>query len=147
MRAAPAVSVAVRAGARWRLAVALLLAVAGAAVLLWAAERGDAPAWLGAGACMGWAAVLGWRGGRVARWRLDWDGQAWQLQAERERAPHRGKMAVMLDLGDALLLRFVPDDGTRGTWLPLQRADAPAEWHALRCALYSPRPAAAGEAA
>jgi hypothetical protein len=41
-----------------------------------------------------------------------------------------------------MLLRFTPDAPARMTWLPVQRRGLEAQWHALRCAVYSPRPAA-----
>jgi len=33
------------------------------------------------------------------------------------------------------------------TWLPVQRRGLQAHWHALRCAVYSPRPDAGVDAA
>ena len=71
---------------------------------------------------------------------------------EDQRRVHRQALAGMLwgkqyyyfDLDRWLLLRFRADGldglaaGPRTQWLALQRREHPAEWHALRCALYSP---------
>ena len=67
---------------------------------------------------------------------LRWDGQAWHLDA----VP--GDVAVVIDLGPWMLLRFASTDFARVTWLPVQRRGIDAQWHALRCAVYSPRPLA-----
>ncbi len=76
-------------------------------------------------------AVAGWTGRRLrgipAR-RLAWDGAAWQLQPEGQA----GQVALMIDLGDWMLVRFSPG----GYWLPLARRDA-ADWQALRVALHA----------
>jgi hypothetical protein len=57
-----------------------------------------------------------------------------------------GTLEVAMDLGAFLLLRLV-DERRRNTWLPVQRRGLEAKWHALRCAVYSPPPLAAGEPA
>jgi ABC-type nickel/cobalt efflux system permease component RcnA len=67
---------------------------------------------------------------------LRWDGQAWQLGSMT------GNVAVVIDLGPWMLLRFTADAPPRTTWLPVQRRGLEAQWHALRCAVYSPRPVA-----
>jgi hypothetical protein len=53
-----------------------------------------------------------------------------------------GNVAVVIDLGPWMLLRFTADAPPRTTWLPVQRRGLEAQWHALRCAVYSPRPVA-----
>jgi hypothetical protein len=52
-------------------------------------------------------------------------------------------VAVAIDLGGWMLLRFVPGaGGGRARWIALQRHGLEPQWHALRCAVYAPRPAA-----
>jgi hypothetical protein len=147
MRAAPAVQLDVETGRGWRWALCALLLLAGLSAAAWAAASGSALAWFVAGLVLVYAAALT-RACRVpGRARLAWDGAAWTLLAPGDTAAQRGAVEVRLDLGDALLLRFVPDTGTRrrGRWLPLQRSTVAPAWHALRCALYSPRPLTTGE--
>jgi hypothetical protein len=60
-----------------------------------------------------------------------------------------GELQVAIDLGAWMLLHFVPDVGHRAcsvSWLPVQRRGLESQWHALRCAVYSPRPAAGVDA-
>ena len=56
-------------------------------------------------------------------------------------ARRTGTLEVAMDLGAFLLLRF---DSQRRTiaWLPVQRRGIEAQWHGLRCAVYSPPPVA-----
>jgi len=49
---------------------------------------------------------------------------------------------VAVDLGAFLLLRLVEQRRTI-VWLPVQRRGVESQWHALRCAAYSPLPLAA----
>jgi len=78
--------------------------------------------------------------------RLRWTGQCWELEdgaAGRDRR-RPGDVAVMIDLGNWLLLRFTSSagEGRTARWLPVERrGHEPGEWHALRCALHSSRPA------
>jgi hypothetical protein len=85
------------------------------------------------------------------RRRLRWDGADWWLRADQRGAEDvRGELTVACDLGQGLLLlRFVPAGArTMGAtvWLPLQRSEVEGDWHALRCALYSPRASATAAA-
>jgi len=90
----------------------------------------------------GVAALVAWRALSGPALSLGWDGSAWQLQRsgiDRQA----GRVALMLDLGSWLLVRFVPDAAPartrrRAAWLPLSRRDAPAAWPALRVALHAP---------
>jgi hypothetical protein len=80
-----------------------------------------------------------------------WDAQRWHL-GPAESAGHEpwvGDLAVAIDVGPWMLLRFRPEGGVRGapTWLPVQRRGLEPHWHALRCAVYSPRPDAGVDAA
>ena len=60
-------------------------------------------------------------------------------------ASDSGPLAVALDLGSFLLLTMTRA-GARGPqarrWIPVQRHGLDGDWHALRCAVYSPPPAA-----
>ena len=73
---------------------------------------------------------------------LHWDSQRWQLA--RDGGGERvGELAVALDLGGWMLLRFTPDATYRSpatVWIPLQRPGLEPQWHALRATLYSARP-------
>ena len=63
-----------------------------------------------------------------------------------DASPHEafaGKLAVALDLGSFLLLTVTGSGARRRRWLPVQRRGLAHEWHALRCAVYSPPLAAA----
>lgn len=139
MRTAPAAKVFTRSGRRWLMS---FRAVAGVVVLttaVWAIERGDSLAILvavGVGAYVG-GILWAWR--HPSAWQLAWDGEHWHLQSEGAVAPQRGEIEIMLDLGEALLLRFQASGRPGRTWLPLQRGDSVTDWHALRCALYAPR--------
>ena len=64
--------------------------------------------------------------------RLAWDGSAWQLQPQGLS----GQAALMIDLGDWMLVRFSPG----AHWLPLSRREAATDWQALRVALYAAPP-------
>jgi hypothetical protein len=78
---------------------------------------------------------------------LRWDGQDWVLPGGAGgRAEQRGAAALMLDLGPWMLVRFAPhpasekgsDPSSSGrTWLPLTLAGDPAQWAALRGALWN----------
>jgi hypothetical protein len=154
MRAAPAVSLTVRPSAQVQAALAVLAAVAVASTSLWAWRRGDVAS---CGAAVA-VALLAIQTLRAARRRttlgLRWDGQSWWLSEPAAGAaggePCEGQVELALDLGSWLLLSFRPHAAgrtARRRWLPLQRAGLEADWHALRCALYSPRPAAEPTAA
>jgi hypothetical protein len=76
---------------------------------------------------------------------LRWDGQGWTLgpAASAGNEPWPGEVTVCIDLGNWLLLRFRHRSSgcwPKVTWLPVQRRGQQAQWHALRCALYSTRP-------
>ena len=83
---------------------------------------------------------------------LRWDEQRWHLGPADSvgHEPVAGTLAVALDLGSWMLLRFQADaSGRRAAvaWLPAQRRGLESQWHALRCAVYSPRPAPDADAA
>jgi hypothetical protein len=145
MRTAPAVAVTIHRSPRWIGFVALLTFLALAASLAWAAAGASRLQWLAVAA----VALLGAAVLATERRRkpvgLRWDRQRWHL----DRAPGhavRQEDAVVLqvavDLGDWMLLRLQAGEGLGAprTWLAVQRTAAEGDWHALRCAVYSPRP-------
>lgn len=149
MRAAPAVTVTLGCSRLAAAALAVLAAASIAASTVWAFQRDDA-----------WGVVLVLLVGLHAIWlarsvarrpplRLRWDGERWWLGAAAGGEPWPGEVSVALDLGDWLLLRFRPEATarSRARWLPAERAAMPADWHGLRCAVYSPRPAGLADAA
>ena len=76
--------------------------------------------------------------------RVRWTGRRWELDDAVSRGGQRrtGDVALAIDLGNWLLLRFTySDEGGTPRWLPVQRRGHEAQWHALRCALHSSRPA------
>ncbi|MBC8058151.1 MAG: hypothetical protein H7Y61_16380 [Rhizobiales bacterium] len=150
MRAAPACQVSLRRFGLWRGAVLALTALAVASIVAWASTREGSvtPMLLMASALSTLATVaLGVSLARVSPTGLRWDGRAWHLgPATDDTAP--GELTVAIDLGPWMLLRFAPtmtEARARVVWLPVQRRGLEAEWHALRCAVYSPRPAPADD--
>jgi hypothetical protein len=73
---------------------------------------------------------------RVPVQSLCWDGQAWHLDSAS------GELTMKIDLGFWMLLHFRPVPTGAARWLPVQRRGLEAQWHGLRCAVYSPRPPA-----
>ncbi len=137
----------------WRRAVAVFAGAVVLALLLWFVGQPVAPPWFMAvalGLVAMAALVLAASLLRTRPVSLRWDGREWhvcpaesarQAPAEHEQA---GSLMVALDLGTWMLLQFVPHvsgQGSRATWLPVQRSGLEPQWHTLRCAVYSPRPA------
>ena len=154
MRAAPAVQVLLTHFGAWRVAVLALMLGAGLAVFAWLAGP-EHPVGFRAGLAMvGVAGLLLWIGlplTKVCPTELCWDGQCWSVRNPRsgshEAVP--GEISVAIDLGAWMMLRFRPLNSSRWvgtTWLPVQRRGIEPHWHALRCALYSPRIPAAADA-
>jgi hypothetical protein len=145
MRAAPAVSLNGSDSGAWLWALWALWLLSAAVTAFWAIEIAE-PASLSVAALTSICAVwVAWHTRRPRHWTLLWDGETWSLAFDADpRAPRLGNVTVSLDLGTAVLLRFSTFDGQRQSdvWLPLTRSGQPALWHALRCALYSPRPTA-----
>lgn len=80
---------------------------------------------------------------------LRWDTQCWHLTCEHHAGNPAGPLhaRVMVDVGGWMLLKFVPDCTAatkRAHWVAVQRSGLEVQWHALRCALYSPRTGALG---
>jgi hypothetical protein len=159
MRGSATVQVTIANFTLWRFGIASTGLALTAACAVWLIQAGvPAPgSAAGVAAVAGAAAWLGWPHLRVQPVSVRWDGASWYLgrvDAAFDEAC-RGAVHVQIDLGAWVLLRFVPENpspGVQASWLPVQRQGTPPEWHALRCALYAPRPAAAvvaeeGEAA
>ncbi len=156
MRSAPPLQISVMRFGVWRALVALLAGSACVSMVLWwraqpwpVRPEVAAVAALGALAAAGTAIAL-WR---VAPLTLRWDRQRWWV-ARGAAAEQPGELAVAIDLGVWLLLRFVaetePGPAWRQrlpTWIALQRPGLEASWHAIRCALYAARPALPPEGA
>ncbi len=155
MRAAPPLAFTVRRFGAWR-AVLVALALAGCAT--------TAAWWHAVGpfatgldilvnlACLACALLPLVEACRLHAWLLRWDGALWHVGRATVGTDElrTGRLRVVLDLGPWLLLRFAagpaprPDARPRrgsSAWIALQRQDLEAEWHAIRCTLYSPPPA------
>ena len=147
MRASPALQVVIDRFGVWRAAV-IVLALAGLVVVLaWTVSpQASLPAasrWPAAVAALA-LLLFGSSAARVAPVSLRWDGQLWHLgpPASAGHEPESGQLHVVIDLGPWMLLRFEPTESTwrtHTTWLPVQKRGLEARWHALRCAVYSPR--------
>ena len=141
MRASPACQVELQRFGVWRAALAVLLLAGAISFTSWLAFRAEllpAPLMAIATALVVSLAVLAAPLWRIGPRRLRWDGQFWQLDGTT------GRLDAALDLGPWMLLRFTADGSTTLTWLPVQRRGLAAQWHALRCAVYSLRPAGPG---
>ena len=153
MRASPAFQVSLRHFGVWRLSVLVWVLVASSSALAWCAsgsERKAAGVWLLALAVtvlMAWAAIAATRSPAMS---LRWDTQTWRLGpvASLGEEPWSGQLAVLIDVGPWMLLRFSRDDGSRWSslssaqhWLAVQRGGLPCSWHSFRCAVLSSRPA------
>ena len=148
MRAAPALQLTLTRFRAWHAGLLLLAGADLACLAAWALLRPDPlPAvadialLLVALACL----VVAWSA-RARPASLAWDGQAWHIGAP-DAPPDRltpGRLRLRIDLGDWMLLQFIPLDchRARRAWLPVQRADLAPQWHALRCAASAPAPAA-----
>ena len=148
MRASPAFQCVLNRFGVWRTAVAALAGTSVALLLVWLWARGEPPPLLGLVAWIGAVLAVPALAASLMRMppvTLRWDGQQWWVDA------NAGEIDVALDLGGWMLLRFRPVSAARRErsrrWLPVQRPGLEAHWHALRCAVYSPRPAPAREAA
>jgi hypothetical protein len=133
----------------WRAAVGLVAGAAIAALTAWAVAMVESQPQAGRGLVMAIAAGLS----------LATIGLAFSLaRAEAglltrsegmlafvpdSGARRTGTLEVAIDFGAFLLLRLVERRRTI-VWLPVQRRGVETQWHALRCAVYSP-PLAAGE--
>lgn len=148
MRASPACQFTLKRSGAWCRLIAALSACVVVALVFWCVWPSDGlSAWRTGAATLAAVAVFGLNISltRMSTVSLRWDGQRWQLgqSASMGHESVMGELSVPLDLGNWMLLRFQADVAKRRskvTWLPVQRVGIEAQWHALRCAVYSPRP-------
>jgi hypothetical protein len=150
MRKSSSCVVTLRDFAVWRAAVAAVALSAVAAVAAWAAATLAAQPAPSSGGVAGTAIVLALGIAFLAvslagvePGVLSCHEGRWGFAPERSREPRPvpGELAVAIDLGSFLLLTLAcSGTGTRRSrrWLPVQRRGRGHEWHALRCAVYSP---------
>ncbi len=143
MRAAPAFQVSLHRFGVWRGAVGVLATLAIGAIAAWLITHEQPIAmgvWGLAALSLAAIAALLASTARTPPLDLRWDGRAWHLGSAID-APAPGELSVAIDLGPWMLLRFAPAGRGRVRWLPVQRLGIESQWHALRCAVYSPHPA------
>ncbi len=150
MRAAPALQVIVEGRGFSRWLVAALGAASAAAAVWWLGSRlGSAVGTTPIALCVATplAAWAGWRVSRPPTRELRFDGQAWWLSTSAPGGQIlTGELAVVIDLSAWMLLRFDAPASHEQVrcrrWLAVDRRRLDTQWHALRCAVYSPRPGA-----
>jgi len=153
MHGSPPCALTVARFGAWRAAVAVLALAALASLLAWVlgSPLGEGP-WIRVGVGFAALATLAlatslWRQPGA---RLRWDGLAWTVASPASAEPVSGRLEVAIDLGSFLLLRFTPVGRSRpaaALRIPVGRAGQQPEWHAFRCAVHSPQPAAGTAAA
>lgn len=132
----------------WRRASLVLGSTTGMALAAWIAGWQSWPAWAAVAAMTALAVVgatigLAWL--RAPAGRLSRHGNAWWWHAagQADMAPDagtRGDVAVTIDLGRWMLVRFEPVPAATGClWLPLSLAVAGPDWCAWRSLLLSSR--------
>jgi hypothetical protein len=133
----------------WRFAVGVVAVAAIAAMAAWLAAMWDSQAAFGRAFVVAVAAglflatvAIALSLGRVEGGRLTCRDGVWTF-ASGAGVCRTGTLEVAMDLGTFLLVRLV-DPRRTTVWLPIQRRGLEAQWHALRCAVYSPPPLAAG---
>ena len=156
MRTRLACHVSLRHFGVWRTAVAMLTLLSVSALTAWVLSGPDlwSPG-LMTGAAIAAAAVLllAFSLTRVepATLRLHEGGWTFARLGFDGIGSVPGSVEVALDLGSFMLLSFRPEftSGRPRTrrWLPAQRWGHEQDWHALRCAVYSPREGPAGPGA
>jgi hypothetical protein len=152
MRERPSCAVELRCFGVWRWAVALVAATAMAAMAAWAGlalanHSSDSAAIAAVATAL--AGLSLWLAASLARvdgGTLACVDGCWTFAYKRRGVDRieAGALAVALDLGSFLLLTLTRTAGPRRLarrWLPVQRRGLEADWHALRCAVYSPPPA------
>jgi hypothetical protein len=164
MRAPPPVEYPSALGRAWRTLLSLLVGASLASLVAWilpyvAAHWGsrqpdpllgaladpvvEAQLALAAAAVIAACAWLAWKSAAASELTLRWDGQDWVLAGDPDdRLDQRGDVALMLDLGPWMLVRFLPYAASgagfgAGAWLPLTLAGDLARWAALRGALWN----------
>ncbi|MCE1249663.1 MAG: hypothetical protein LWW82_02925 [Comamonadaceae bacterium] len=148
---APALHFGVGRGRFWGLLAAALLGLAALGLMAWAgqgAARGAVPLLAAAGLwllCAGEALRRLRQLGRLSGGVLRWDGVQWHWAPPAGGGPEQAvQLRLRRDLQWGLLLQL-QGPGRRPCWLWLERAMQPADWLALRRAVYS-RPRLGGGA-
>jgi hypothetical protein len=153
MRASPAFQVNLQHFTLWRAAVAALAVMAFACNLAWCASGTEARSvavWLISNSIAMWLAVAAVRAAQSSPFSLRWDTLDWRLgpMSSVGEEPTAGQLTVVMDLGSWMLLRFVQTEPAVQRYrlrpqrcLAVQRKGLEPRWHALRCAVYSSRPA------
>ncbi len=141
MRAPPTIEVTLQRFGCWHAALLTLALGTAAVVVAWLVAVGAQQPW-----GLRWAVGLGSAGVlgsalaalRIGPFALRWDGAQWWL-AKMGLEPVAGELHVAIDLGNWMLLRFVPEGSTgrQLSWLPVQRPGLEVPWHALRCAVHA----------
>ena len=148
MRASPAFQITVQRCGAWRVVVgALMLLSAAALAAWWTSDHGSVSLLIAIPLAL--FSLVGLAGGagllRCPATRLRWDRRCWHLASAAGAGDvgSPGRLAVAMDLGGWMLLKFEHDLPSRRltTWLPVQRRGLEAQWHALRCAVYCARSA------
>ncbi|HSC64883.1 MAG TPA: hypothetical protein VLD35_14675 [Caldimonas sp.] len=131
----------------WRVAVWLVAGAAIAATVAWAVAMWKSQPESGRAIVLVVAAVLSSATvglalslARVEGGVLTCADGAWAFVSDAG-GRRTGTLEVAMDLGAFLLLRLVSRRRT-SAWLPVQRRGMEAQWHGLRCAVYSPPPVA-----
>src|SRR3954454_42547 len=127
----------------WRSAVAAVALTAVATLLTWAwatlasRERDDVALALLAATALALATIAAAMSlARAPAGVLPCRDGRWSFSSDAGSS-RSGALTVALDWGSFLLLRI--DSGGRAhLWLPVQRRGIERQWHALRCAVYSP---------
>ena len=151
MRAISSCVVELRRFELWRFAVGAVASIAVATMLAWgglalANRTADSAAIAFTAAAAVLASLLAAASAmRVQAGTLASLSGAWTFTFERDGIERieSGELAVAFDAGAFLLLVLTRVQGSNRLarrWLPVQRRGLEAEWHALRCAVYSPPP-------
>jgi len=98
--------------------------------------------WACTGVALAALVYIGWRAWRPHFRAIQWDGAHWRLDRMQPGvAPERvGQVKAVLDLQNALLLRWQPLTYAglpASRWLWLARESQPAQWLALRRAVFA----------
>lgn len=140
-RGAPVLELTVHRHRWWRRAVTALALLALGGLAAWVLGAPDRwPLALSLCALVLWAVRAAVS---VPPLRLRFDGQGWHWRpvSPVHGVGGSGRVQVVLDLGDRLLLCLLPAGGKGPRrWVPVDASDAPSLWHALRCAVYCRTP-------
>jgi hypothetical protein len=145
MHAPPPFQITVCRFGAWRAACAGLATVAWLVVVAWTMDAVKAhPTLLLLSLLVLVGASLGLlrQAWHLAPASLRWDGQLWHVgpAATMGEEPQAGRLAVAVDLGAWMLLRFGAEGARGGAWLPVQRRGHELAWHGLRATVYCARP-------